>query len=250
MKNKKYLIVEDEYLASEEVKRIISQLRPQYESMGCTESVEDTVEFLRHHTPDFIMMDIQLSDGISFDIFHQIDCHLPIIFTTAFDQYAIQAFKTSGIDYLLKPIDEDEMLKALEKMECMTSGVNAKQVELEYIRHTKKNRFLVQVGDEFRYVPVQDIACFWSEEKTNYLITRSGKRYIIDYSLDVLENMLSENDFCRIARGCIANITAISKCYKMFAGRLGINLLPSCPQAIIVSRSRAAHVLKWMDGNE
>ncbi|MCR5394212.1 MAG: LytTR family DNA-binding domain-containing protein [Bacteroidales bacterium] len=247
---KKYLIVEDEYFAYEEAKRIISHLRPQYQLMHWTESVAETVEYLSHETPDFIIMDIQLSDGLSLDIFHRIECRVPVIFTTAFDEYAIQAFKTSGIDYLLKPIDEEEMLASLEKMERLAQPVQPALIEQQLARHYTKNRFLLQIGDEYRYVPTSEIACFWSEDKANYVITRNGRRYVIDYSLDMLEEMVAHNEFCRISRGCIANISAVTKCYKLFAGKLGINLLPDCPQGIVVSRSRAENVLKWMDGYE
>lgn len=250
----KYLIVEDEYYAYEEIKRMITRLRPDYVLLGWTESIENTISFLRRETPQLLIMDIRLADGLSFDVFHRIDCNVPVIFTTAYDEYALQAFKTNSVDYLLKPVDEDDMQQALLKFErnnvVTTQSANYIKAEDEYLKHCIRTRIMVQVGDEYRSIEVTDIACFYSEEKTNYLITMQGKRYIVDYTLDQLECMLARDTFCRISRGCIAHIHAVKKCYKHFAGRLGIQLITGCPEEIIVSRSRVAEVLKWIDGQK
>lgn len=247
-----YFIVEDEYYAAEEIKRMIGKLRPNYEFIGLAESIEDTVNFLKHTKPLLLIMDIRLADGLSFDVFHHIDCNVPVIFTTAYDEYALQAFKTNSVDYLLKPVDMDEMEKALDKFErnyiTTSHSPNYMQAETDYVRHCVRSRIMVQVGDEYRSIEVKNIACFYSEQKTNYMVTMQGKEYVIDYSLEQLEQMLPANDFCRISRGCIAHIHAVKKCYKHFAGRLGIQLITGCPQEIVVSRSRIADVLRWIDG--
>lgn len=248
----KYLLVEDERFAYEEIKRMMQRLRPDYHLIGWAESVEQTVLLLKQGTIDLMIVDIRLSDGLSFEIFEQVPVDTPIIFTTAYDEYAIKAFKVNGIDYLLKPIEENDLETALCKFERHNSqhatAPELKQLELEYLTKIKKNRFLVQIGDTFHYVETMDIAFFYSEDKYTFLHLFSNKRYITNYTLDQLERMLDKSIFFRVSRSCISNIKAIKKCSKFFRSRLKLYLCPECPHEVLVSQNRANDFLKWIDG--
>lgn len=248
----KYLLVEDERLAYEEIKRMMQRLRPDYQLAGWAESVEQAVLLLKQGATDLVIVDIRLSDGLSFEIFEQVEVDIPIIFTTAYDEYAIKAFRVNSIDYLLKPIEEEDLDRALCKFErnhaLRAVAPEFKQLQLEYLPRNKKNRFLVQVGDVFQSVETEDIAFFYSEEKYTYLHLFSNKRYIINYSLDQLEPMLDINVFFRVSRNCISSIKAIKKSSKYFGSRLKLHLCPECPHEVLVSRKRVSDFLRWIDG--
>ena len=248
----KYLLVEDERFAYEELKRMMQRLRPSWQLAGWAESVEQAVLLLRQGSLDLMIVDIRLSDGLSFEIFEQCPVDLPVIFTTAYDEYAIKAFKVNSIDYLLKPIEESDLEAALCKFErnsaLRSAAPEYRQLELGYLAANKKNRFLVQVGDTFRYVETPDVAFFYSEDKLTYLHLFSGKRYIISYSLDQLEGMLDRDVFFRVSRSCISNIRSIRKSSRYFGSRLKLYFEPECPHEVLVSRSRVADFLKWVDG--
>lgn len=248
----KYLVVEDERFAYEELKRMMQVLRPDYQLVGWAESIEQTILLLRQNKIDLMIVDIRLSDGVSFEIFEQCPVNIPIIFTTAYDEYALQAFKVNSIDYLLKPIEENELEAALIKFERNHSLHSTTpqywKLEADYLTHNKKNRFLIQVGDTFQYVETHEAAFFYSEDKYNYLHLFSGKRYIINYSLDMLEGMLDKEIFFRVSRNCIANVKAIQKSSRYFGSRLKLYFRPECPHEVLVSRNRVGDFLKWMDG--
>ena len=248
----KYLLVEDERFAYEELKRMMQRLRPSWQLAGWAESVEQAVLLLRQGSLDLMIVDIRLSDGLSFEIFEQCPVDLPVIFTTAYDEYAIKAFKVNSIDYLLKPIEESDLEAALCKFErnsaLRSAAPEYRQLELGYLAANKKNRFLVQVGDTFRYVETPDVAFFYSEDKLTYLHLFSGKRYIISYSLDQLEGMLDRDVFFRVSRSCISNIRSIRKSSRYFGSRLKLYFEPECPHEVLVSRSRVTDFLKWVDG--
>lgn len=248
----KYLIVEDERFAYDEMKRMIDKLRPNYQLINWTETVIQTIDFLQQNSVDLILLDIRLSDGSSFDIFEQISVSIPIIFTTAYDEYAIRAFKVNSVDYLLKPIDEADLIAALEKFErnrTITPIIpEYKKLEDALMQNRKKNRFLIQVGDSYHYIDTSDVAYFYSEEKAIFLHTFSNKRYIIDYTLDQIERMLDEKVFFRASRNCITNIRSIKKISKYFNSRLKLTLEPNCPHEVLVSRVRVTDFLSWVDG--
>lgn len=248
----KYLLVEDERFAYEEIKRMMQRLRPDYLLTGWAESVEQAVLLLQQGNIDLMIVDIRLSDGLSFEIFEQVAVDTPVIFTTAYDEYAIKAFKVNGIDYLLKPIEEEDLDRALCKFErnnaLHSAAPEFKQLQQEYLTKSTKNRFLVQIGDAFQYVLTEDIAFFYSEEKYTYLHLFSSKRYIINYSLDQLESMLDRSIFFRVSRNCISNIKAIKRSSKFFGSRLKLHLSPECPLEVLVSRTRVNDFLKWIDG--
>jgi len=248
----KYLIVEDERFAYEEIQRMIGRLRPDYQLTARTETVRETIQFLKTNTPDLIILDVHLADGSCFEIFEQINVSTPIIFTTAYDEHAIQAFKVNSIDYLLKPIEEKDLLAALNKYEQFHS---VKQPDLDYkkLRETlmgnyKRNRFLVQIGDTYHHIEVNEIAFFYSEDKATFLHTFSNKRYIIDHTLTQIEEQLDNKMFFRVSRNCITNISSIRKISKYFNSRLKLSFQPECPHEILISRERVPDFLKWVDG--
>lgn len=248
----KYLIVEDEQFAYKELKRIMERLRPDYILMGRTESVADTIQFLKNNPVELILLDIRLADGNCFEIFEKTEVSIPIIFTTAYDEHAIQAFKYNSIDYLLKPVEEDDLLVALIKLERQYVEKEAvfdyKKLEQLVLDNHKKSRFLIQIGDTYDYIDVNDIAFFYSEEKIVFLHTFSDRKYSIDFTLTQIESQLDRKMFFRVSRNCIANITSIKKINKYFNSRLKLTFQPNCPQEILVSRERVSDFLKWIDG--
>ena len=247
-----YIILEDERFAYEEIKRMITILRPDYHLKAWADSVERAVSVLTDDTPDLLIADIRLSDGLCFDVFERKQPHVPVIFTTAYDEFALQAFRVNSVDYLLKPIKENYLERALAKFEanCLTRPTSEqyKGLEASYLKNVKKNRFLVSVGDTYMYVETSDIAFFYVEDRYVFLHTFSGKRYIVDYSLEQLEVMLDRRDFFRLSRNCIAHIKAVRKVSKYFGSRLTVSFSPECPHKVLVSRTRVADCLNWLDG--
>jgi len=248
----KYLLVEDERFAYEEMKRMMSKLRPDYELINWTESIVQTIDFLKNNTVDLILLDIRLADGNSFDIFEQINVITPIIFTTAYDEHAIKAFKVNSVDYLLKPIEEKDLEDALIKFETYKGNYTTipeyKKIEEALIGNSKKNRFLIQKGDSYNYIETTDIAFFYSEDKAVFLHTFANKRYIINYTLDQIERMLDSKIFFRVSRNCITNIRSIKSISKYFNSRLKLDFEVECPHEILVSRVRVPDFLSWVDG--
>lgn len=247
----KYLIVEDELFAYEELKRMMTELRPGYILEKRTKTVIDTIEFLKSSAVDLILMDIRLADGNCFDIFNHIDVTTPVIFTTAYDEHAIKAFKFNSIDYLLKPFYEKELEAALTKFETIFHNhsykVNPKNFE-QILSFKTKNRFLISKGENYHYIETTDIAHFYSEDGVVILHTFLNKRHIINYTLDQLEQQLDSHLFFRVSRNCIGNVKAIENVNKHFNSRLKLSFLPACPHEVLVSRVRVPDFLKWMDG--
>src|SRR5690606_41057309 len=208
----RYLIVEDERFASEELKRMMMKLRPDYQLDMQTKTVIDTIGFLKESAVDLILMDIRLADGNCFEIFNHVEVTTPVIFTTAYDEHAIKAFKMNSIDYLLKPFNETELEAALIKFEKIfqhvpytTSPKNYEQL----LSVRTKNRFLISKGENYHYIETKDIAHFYSEGGVVFLHTSNDKRYIINYTLDQLEHLLDIRLFFRVSRNCIGNVKAI-----------------------------------------
>ncbi|WP_398452433.1 LytR/AlgR family response regulator transcription factor [Sphingobacterium thalpophilum] len=247
----KYLIVEDERFAYEEVKRMISKLRPDYELEKQTKTVIDTIAFLKTSAVDLILMDIRLADGNCFEVFNHLEVTTPVIFTTAYDEHAIKAFKLNSIDYLLKPFNEAELEAALIKFEKIFQHVsytaNPKNYE-QLLSVRTKNRFLISKGENYHYIETKDIAHFYSEDGVVFLHTSSDKRYIINYTLEQLEQLLDNRLFFRVSRNCIGNVRAIKNVAKYFNSRLKLSFSPVCPHEVLVSRVRVPDFLKWMDG--
>ncbi|WP_419523948.1 LytR/AlgR family response regulator transcription factor [Bacteroides nordii] len=247
----KYLIVEDERFAYEELKRMMTELRPGYSLEKRTKTVIDTIAFLKTSVVDLILLDIRLADGNCFEIFNHVEVSTPVIFTTAYDEHAIKAFKLNSIDYLLKPFDEKELEAALVKFENIfhdnshkTDPKNFEQI----LAAKNKNRFLISKGDNYHYIETADTAHFYSEEGVVFLHTFQNKRYIINYTLDQLEQQLDSRLFFRVSRNCIGNVKSIENVAKYFNSRLKLSFQPVCPHEVLVSRVRVPDFLKWMDG--
>ncbi|MFD1771444.1 LytR/AlgR family response regulator transcription factor [Sphingobacterium suaedae] len=246
-----YLIVEDERFAYEELKRMMMKLRPGYLLEKQTKTVIDTIGFLNESSVDLILMDIRLADGSCFEIFNHIEITIPVIFTTAYDEHAIKAFKLNSIDYLLKPFDENELEAALTKFENIFHK-HAHKNKAKNFEHllplNTKNRFLIAKGENYHYIETKDIAHFYSEDGVVFLHTFNDRRYIINYTLDQLEQQVDNRLFFRVSRNCIGNVKAIENVAKYFNSRLKLSFSPECPHDVLVSRVRVPDFLKWMDG--
>ena len=254
----KVLIVEDEPYAQNELKRLLTKTGRDIEVLDCIDSIEEAVEwFQSNEEPDLIFLDIQLSDGLSFEIFNQIKINAPIIFTTAYDEYAIQAFKLNSIDYLLKPIKSEDLEVALDKLSKLGEqlgknqdrGLNMEQIEqLLHLQHTKyKTRFIAKVGDQIKHIDVSDVAYFKAEDNEVMLVTRLNQRYIVDYSLEQLGRLVSPEEFFRVNRSYIVTISAIKKISKYFNSRLHLELEPPTDDTILISRVKVPEFLEWVD---
>ncbi|KAA6436703.1 response regulator transcription factor [Dyadobacter flavalbus] len=245
------LIIEDEKPAARRLAQLITEKLPEAEIYGNIDTVTSAVEWLNKNPhPDLVFLDIQLADGISFEIFEKVKVTAPIIFCTAYDQYAIKAFKLNSIDYLLKPVDPDELAQALNKFQ---SGRKAPAVSLDEIRNlihntqkTFKNRFLVKTGERIQTVDVQEIAFFFSEDKATLLQTRQGKKFIIDYTLDELENMVSPDSFFRLNRKYISSVAAIKDVFTYSGSRLKIHLENCTDNDILISREKMGPFKSWL----
>ncbi len=251
------LIIEDEPFAQQELSRMLKSADPGINILGCVDSVEESVAYLAEGPgPDLIFMDIQLSDGISFEIFNHIDVKAPVIFTTAYDEYALKAFRVNSIDYLLKPIEEEDLHRALQKFRKLTSArtqgdtyLTSEQLEkvLGLYRPTHKTRLVVKMGDRIRHVESREIAYFYSEDKVTFVITRTGERYMLNYSLEQVEKMMSPDDFYRLNRKYIARIDSIATIDKYFNSRLRIGLKPEVEEDILISRNKVSDFLNWLE---
>ncbi|PWJ44211.1 LytR/AlgR family response regulator transcription factor [Sediminitomix flava] len=247
----KVVIIEDEPLAQEQLKRIITENFQAYEIVAILESVEKSVDWLKNNSCDLIFMDIQLTDGKSFEIFEQVEVRTPIIFTTAYDEYAIQAFQVNSIGYILKPIDEEELKKAIQKLSYKKEAENSPSAINQLIhqlnRPTYRKRFVVKLGDNYHHVNTRDIAYVYSEEKVTFLVTKKEQKYIVDETLDKIETALNPQDFFRLARNIISSVDAIKSTSKYFNSRLLITLSPTFHDKVLVSRVRVADFLRWLD---
>ena len=248
----KVLIVEDEIMAQKSLTRALSQNFPDIEVVGYTTSVKGTVAWLKEpgNIADIIFMDVELSDGICFEIFRQVEVKAKIIMTTAYDSYAIKAFEAGSVDYLLKPIDSSELKRAVARCRMSGGTIDVEALALAMGVPGKKNykeRYLVRLND--RIVPLQtsNIAYIYSEDKNNYLVTFDGQKYIIDSSLDVISEELDPDYFFRISRGCIVSMKAIGTIVKQMGGRLRIMATPEPSFEMTVSRSRVDDFMTWLE---
>lgn len=248
----KALIVEDELMAQKSLTRALSQNFPDIEVVGYTTSVKGTVAWLKdpENFADIIFMDVELSDGICFEIFRQVEVKAKIIMTTAYDSYALKAFETGSVDYLLKPIDSSELKRAVARCRMSGGTIDVEALALAMGAPGKKNykeRYLVRLND--RIVPLQttNIAYIYSEDKNNYLVTFDGQKYIVDSSLDVISEELDPEYFFRISRGCIVSMKAIGTIVKQMGGRLRIMATPEPSFEMTVSRSRVDDFMTWLE---
>lgn len=250
-------IVEDEPHARNELTRLLDKSGQEIQIAGFADSIEDAVLWLNENPhPDLMFFDIQLSDGLSFEIFKQVKIDVPVIFTTAFDEYAIQAFKVNSIDYLLKPIKLEELKSALDQYHSISSKSGNKenvlkmeQIEklLQINKPKYKSRFVAKFGDQIKHIDVTEVAYFHAVDNEVFLITKENSRYIIDYSLEQINDLVDPQDFFRVNRSFIVHIEAIKKISKYFNSRLHLKLIPQTEEEVLISRVKVPEFMNWMD---
>lgn len=249
----KAIIVEDEEFAAKRLSKMVGELAPEINIVANLNSVESgTYWFSKNSLPDLIFLDIQLNDGYGFDILDGLKDHPPVIFTTAYNEFAIRGFKYNGLDYLLKPIVKADLRTALEKFKKnVTNNGSRSNENLEHLKQfflkEYKHRFMVKVGNQFRSFNVEDIAYFKSNEGLICLYTYTGKAYPIEYSIDQLENILNPIHFFRINRKFMVSVKSVAEIHSYFNSRLLLKLKPREEGQVIVSRERTTNFKRWLD---
>lgn len=244
------LIIEDETAAAKNLSMLLGSADPSIEIVDVIDTVIDTVQWLGvNPAPDIIFMDIHLADGSAFNIFEQTEVTSPIIFTTAYDQYALEAFKVNSIDYILKPIKTDELKRALDKFKRFSKAEIAQYVERTNSGFINKiNSFLISVRDRLVPLDVKDIAYFYTSNEKVIAVSMDNKPYPIDKSLDQLVPILDEHDFFRANRQFIISRNAVNDLSVWFGSRLSLNMKVETPEKIIVSKARVPELKKWLTG--
>jgi DNA-binding LytR/AlgR family response regulator len=250
----KIIIIEDEKPSARRLQRMLSEINIKAQAM--LHSVAEAVKWFQNNEhPDLILLDIQLSDGLSFEIFEQVEVKSAIIFTTAYDEYALKAFKLNSIDYLLKPIDDEELENAIDKFRINQPEAHNLQVDLDQIKKllvnplskNYKERFTIKIGQHLKMISTDDIECFYSENKGTYIFTSDNRDYLIDSSLELLESSLDPIKFFRVNRKFYVNIKAIKDIISYTNSRLQIILNTFSDHEIIVSREKVRDFKKWLE---
>jgi len=251
----KILIIEDEQAAVRRLQKLLADIQPSAEIIGVLSSIESAVEwFGSNPEPDLILMDIHLADGSSFEIFEKTNFNAPVIFATAYDEYALKAFKVNAIDYLLKPIKQGELEEAIQKVISKTkkedSGDNLihKLEEAGFIRRAK--RLLVRMGQSIKLIDLDQVAYFYSKDKISFAVLPGNKRYPLDQSLDQIEHMIDPLHFFRINRQFIVKMESIDEMIAYSKSRVKLKLNPSTDEDAIVSKERSPEFKKWLIGGE
>jgi two-component system, LytTR family, response regulator len=253
----KVIIIEDEELAVETLQRQLRKLDTPIEVVATFDSVKTTVEWIQHHPPpDLAFFDIQLADGLSFGIFEQVKVTFPVIFVTAYDAYALRAFKVNSIDYLLKPVETDALKNALDKLSMLQKSTEATQssVDLRVIQQMLtrttpryKTRFLVKIGDKLAGFTTEEVEYFYGENKIVWMRLKNGRKYVVDYTLDDLEDLLDPVSFFRLNRKYIATFESIDETIAYTNSRLKVKLLhPPDTEDILISREKAEEFRVWL----
>jgi len=252
-------IVEDEELAVKKLQKTLQAIGADLEVVGTADSIAASVEWLQSNPkPDLILMDIELADGQSFEIFNLTDVKSPVIFTTSYDEYALKAFKVNSVDYLLKPVQKDELESAISKFRQMketfrgekpadtqiTALVKELQQTLQHKEYRK--RFLVKHAQKLLSIEMDRIAYFFSDDRLNFFKTFDDKKYVIDYTMDEIENMLDPDQYFRINRAFMVSIKCIDQIHDYFGNRLKLNLKPTIDKEALVSREKVTQFKDWM----
>ncbi len=246
------LIIEDEEPASNRLQKLLKEIEPDAVLSDNIVSVSSAIKWFKENKlPDLIISDIQLSDGLSFEIFKAVEILCPVIFTTAYDQYAIEAFRVNSIDYLLKPIKKEELSFAIAKFKKIIPAVQAIDINqilktFSSITSAFKKRFVVRYGEHIKTITIEEVAFFYTEDKINFLTTKEGRRFAIDFNLDTLESMLDPKIFFRINRQYIISIQSITEMFAYSKSRVLIKLNPPAKHETIVSTERAAEFKHWL----
>lgn len=256
----KVLIVEDEELAVKKLMKTLASVDPDAEVVGVADSIMATVKWINSNPlPDLILMDIELSDGQSFEIFNRVPIKCPVIFTTSYDEYALKAFKVNSVDYLLKPIQKEDLESALEKMHQLRSmykqsgsqtdmNIESLVKELQEKLQLKdyRKRFLVRHAQKLVSVDTDEIAYFFSDGRLNFFKTHDNKKFVVDYTMDELEEMLDPKKYFRISRSFYISVNSVEQIHDYFGNRLLLHLRPAVDKESIVSREKVTDFKKWM----
>jgi DNA-binding LytR/AlgR family response regulator len=249
------LIVEDEELAVKKLLKTLAGTGVAAEIAGTTDSIKSSVEWLQQNAaPDLILMDIELADGQSFEIFNLTEVKSPVIFTTSYDEYALKAFKVNSVDYLLKPVQTEELQAALNKFTKMQSdnkpGINIESLVKELqqkLQHKEyRKRFLVKHAQKLMSIEVDDITYFYSDGRLNFFKTTDNRKFVVDYTMDELEEMLDPENYFRISRSFYVSINSVDKIDDYFGNRLILGLKPALDKEALVSREKVAEFKKWL----
>jgi two-component system response regulator LytT len=255
------LIVEDEDLAVKKIQKTLSAVDSEAVITGITDSIKSTVEWLQQHPqPDLILMDIELADGQSFEIFNLVEVKSPVVFTTSYDEYALKAFKVNSIDYLLKPVQKEELQNALNKYKKIKDNYTPKTEEnkdlsldslvkeLQRKLQPKefRKRFLVKHAQKLVSIEIDEIAYFFSDGRLNFFKTTDNRKFVVDYTMDELEDMLDPEQYFRISRSFYVSVGSIDKIDDYFGNRLILQLKPAVDKEALVSREKVTDFKKWM----
>jgi two-component system, LytTR family, response regulator len=251
----KVLIVEDEKAAVRRLKILLGEMNETIEVAGICDTVKKSVEWLRENNPDLAFLDIQLADSVSFEIFNQVEVSFPVIFTTAYDQYALRAFEVNSIDYLLKPIRKEQLERALKKYRQLTGHAGKNVVDRQTLTEVRemirtggfKERFVVRYGDHLKSIPADTIHYFISESKATFIVTFENKRYLTDHSLEEVERMVDPVCFFRINRKYIIRFEAIRDIIAWSNSRLRLHLTITDDPGMIVAREKVGIFKEWLE---
>lgn len=251
----KIVIVEDELTASENLAYLLKKLKPEIEVLAVLDSVRASINYFSSpNEAELVFMDIHLADGLSFEIFNQVQINIPVIFTTAYDQYALKAFKVNSIDYLLKPIDEDELSKSLEQFKVQQKTDSSSDIKLDGLlnlinsqRKTYKTTYLVSLRDQLIPIKTASFAYIYIDEGIVKGVTTENKTYIIDKKLEDIENDLDPTFFYRVNRQFIVHKDAIANIKYYFNGKLILNISPTFKEQIIISKAKSSEFKKWIN---
>tara|TARA_R110002167_G_scaffold134051_1_gene319367 strand:+ start:431 stop:1195 length:765 start_codon:yes stop_codon:yes gene_type:complete len=251
----KILLIEDEELAVNKLRKTLAAIDPGVEVVGVADSIKNSVDWLAtHDTPDLILMDIELADGQSFEIFNLIAVKSPVIFTTSYDEFALKAFKVNSVDYLLKPIQKEELEAALNKFKKLV-GDHKTTINFDsFIRDLQqklqpaafRKRFLVKQGQKLISVDIDDIAYFFSDGRLNFFKTVDNRMFVVDYMMEELEEMLDPQKYFRISRSFCVSVDSVDKIDNYFGNRLILSLKPIVDKQALVSREKVTEFKKWM----
>lgn len=251
----KILIIEDEELAVKKLQKTLAATAANAEIVGTTDSIKSSVEWLQQNAaPDLILMDIELADGQSFEIFNQTEVKSPVIFTTSYDEYALKAFKVNSVDYLLKPVQKEELQAALNKFTKLRSGTRAdinidglvKELQQKLQQKEYRKRFLVKHAQKLVSIEVDDIAYFYSDGRLNFFKTTDNRKFVVDYTMDELEEMLDPEKYFRISRSFYVSINSVEKIDEYFGNRLILGVKPAVDKEALVSREKVTDFKKWL----
>jgi len=250
----KILIIENEKPAAIKLQYLLEKIDKNISIVGITETVEESINWLQSMpTPDLILIDIQLDDGISFEIFDTIKVNIPVIFTTAYNEFVLQAFKLNSVDYLLKPIEENALCNAINKFKTVHYNFNGEVLRQlsQSLNKQYKTRFLIKIGSRFKSIPIAEIYCFYFIERSLFVKTFDAKTYDIDYSLDQIQKIINPDNYFRINRNFIVCIDAITDMVSYSSSRLQLRLdqkmHPISENLLVVSREKVNKFKKWID---